>query len=134
MQKIKTILIVDDDEDDRELFCEAVNEISKDIHCIHAENGVAALELLNAEKEFVPDYIFMDLNMPRLNGKQCLQEIKKIQHVKNVPVIIYSTSNLLHDKEETRTLGAADFLHKPSEFRLLCRQIENVFSGVQLTA
>lgn len=133
MTDIKTILIVDDDEDDRELFCEAVNEISSDIKCVHAENGVAALELLTSKVDFVPDYIFLDLNMPRLNGKQCLQEIKKIEHVKDVPVIIYSTSNLQHDKQEARELGAADFLHKPSEFRLLCKQIENVFSGVQLS-
>ena len=92
MPKVQTILIVDDDEDDREMFCEAVNEVSKAITCIHATDGLAALEILSHKNKQAFDLIFLDLNMPGLNGKQCLAEIKKLDKVKDVPVIIYSTS------------------------------------------
>ena len=129
MLKVQTVLIVDDDDDDREMFCEAVNEISKAIVCIHATDGLAALEILTHKNKQVPDLIFLDLNMPGLNGKQCLVEIKKLDKVKDVPVIIYSTSNHLQDKEETKRMGAANFLHKPTRFDALCNELQGIFSA-----
>lgn len=75
MKKVSTILIVDDDEDDKEMFIEVVSEIDNSTNCIQASNGYEALEIL--EKNIsLPDLIFLDLNMPRMNGKQCLQSIK----------------------------------------------------------
>ena len=128
MLKVQTVLIVDDDDDDREMFCEAVNEISKAITCIHATDGLAALELLSQQNNQVFDLIFLDLNMPGLNGKQCLAEIKKLDKVKDVPVIIYSTSNHVQDKEDTKRMGAANFLHKPTRFDALCNELQGIFS------
>ena len=129
MPKVQTILIVDDDEDDREMFCEAVNEVSKAITCIHATDGLAALEILSQTNKQVPDLIFLDLNMPGLNGKQCLVEIKKLDKIKDVPVIIYSTSNHLQDQEDTKRMGAANFLHKPTRFDALCNELQGIFSA-----
>ena len=129
MRQVQRVLIVDDDDDDRELFCEAIGHVSKEIKCIHATDGEMALRLLRADDKSTPDYIFLDLNMPRLNGKECLAEIKKINKVKDVPVIIYSTSNHRKDMEDTQLLGAADFLHKPNEFDLLISSLKNIFSG-----
>ena len=123
MHQNRRVLIIDDDEDDRELFCEAVGYISKDIDCLHATDGENALELLGLGKGKLPDFIFLDLNMPRLNGKECLAEIKKRNHIKDIPVIIYSTSGSRHDKEETKLLGATDFLRKPNEFKLLVKEL-----------
>jgi len=117
-------MIVDDDEDDRELFCEAITEIAGHFKCVDAENGELALIYLNDEKRPLPDYIFLDLNMPRLNGKQCLAEIKKMEHLKSIPVIIYSTSNHQQDREITLQLGATGFLHKPTEFNKLCMELK----------
>src|SRR5688572_11843036 len=115
MQKAHLILIVDDDEDDIELFCDAVKDLDGDIRCISASNGEEALHKLSTENEPLPDYIFLDLNMPRLNGKQCLKRIKGNPRLREIPVIIYSTSKLKEDMEETRQLGAVHFLTKPDK-------------------
>ncbi|MBA3648545.1 MAG: response regulator [Chitinophagales bacterium] len=116
MNNSKLILIVDDDSDDQELFTEAVDEVNPEIKCISAVNGQDALEFLREQDGKLPDFIFLDLNMPRLNGKQCLAEIKRSKRFRNIPVIIYTTSKLDEDVKETKKLGAAYFLTKPSKF------------------
>jgi DNA-binding response OmpR family regulator len=108
------ILIVDDDEDDRDLFCEAVRAIDPSIECTEARDAEQALHLLKSSKIFMPDFIFLDLNMPRINGKQCLAELKKSRDLRHIPVIIYTSSKRDADKIETRLLGAAHYISKPS--------------------
>jgi len=122
----KTILIVDDDADDIELFCLAVGEIDDAIKCIHARTGEEALQLLRKNLLRKPDYIFLDLNMPRMNGKQCLGMIKKDPEFSEIPVIIYSTSKLPEDYKETKSLGAVHFLTKPSRHADLKKAISYV--------
>jgi CheY-like chemotaxis protein len=129
MKKVKTLFIIDDDADDRELFIEALQEIDDSIICYTAHNGEDALKKLGGELPHTPDYIFLDLNMPRLNGKQCLFEIKRIDNLKHIPVIIYSTSSEQRDIEETKRLGAAHFLTKPNTFDELCNQIKYVLKN-----
>ena len=125
----KTILIVDDDADDIELFCLAVGEIDDTIKCIHARTGEEALQLLRKNLLRKPDYIFLDLNMPRMNGKQCLGMIKKDPEFSEIPVIIYSTSKLPEDYKETKSLGAVHFLTKPSRHADLKKAISYVLEG-----
>lgn len=124
----KTFFIVDDDLDDQELFIEAVSEVDKSISCISASNCEEALDLLKNRKIDLPDMIFLDLNMPRLNGKQCLAELKRVSELKHIPVIIYSTSSEKRDIEETSRLGAAHFLTKPNKFEELCKALTFVVS------
>jgi CheY-like chemotaxis protein len=126
MSRKRVFFIVDDDSDDQELFIEAVNEVDKDIQCISASNCEEALDWLKNKKITKPDMIFLDLNMPRLNGKQCLAELKRISDLKHIPVIIYSTSSEKRDMEETARLGAAHFLTKPNKFEELCRALTYV--------
>jgi CheY-like chemotaxis protein len=126
MEKTNTILIIDDDADDRSLFIDAVGEISKSLHCIAANDGEEALLLLDTAGAKLPDYIFLDLNMPRLNGKQCLCEIKKRPHLFHIPVIIYSTTRRVEDVEETKKMGAVHFLTKPILFSDICHEIKGV--------
>lgn len=128
MDTTRTFFIVDDDIDDQELFIEAVNEVDKSIRCLSVSNCEEALHLLKNRKIDMPDMIFLDLNMPRLNGKQCLAELKKESHLANIPVIIYSTSCEKRDIEETARLGAAHFLTKPSKFADLCKAISVIAS------
>jgi CheY-like chemotaxis protein len=123
MLKKRTFFIVDDDVDDQELFAEAVSEIDSSIACISVSNGEEALDVLRNRKIELPDMIFLDLNMPRLNGKQCLAELKREKHLKDIPVVIYSTSSEKRDIEETSRLGAAHFLTKPNKFDELCREV-----------
>ncbi|MEO8583107.1 MAG: response regulator [Flavitalea sp.] len=128
MSKKKTFFIVDDDIDDQELFIEAVNEVDRNIECISASDCEEALALLKSGKMTLPDMIFLDLNMPRLNGKQCLAELKKQANLRDIPVIIYSTSSEKRDVEETTLLGAAHFLTKPNKFDELCKALTYVVS------
>lgn len=128
MSSQKTFFIVDDDLDDQELFIEAVNEVDKSIRCLPYSNCEEALELMKSKKVNLPDIIFLDLNMPKLNGKQCLMELKKHEILRDIPVVIYTTSSEKRDIEETCRLGAAYFLTKPNKFEELCNAIRYVAS------
>ena len=114
MSKIDThtILIIDDDTDDVELFCETLAGINGGIGCLSAGNGQEGLLLLK-KTELLPDLIFLDLNMPRMNGKQCLKELKANERFREIPVIIYTTSRIKDDMRETMQLGASGFITKP---------------------
>jgi CheY-like chemotaxis protein len=124
----KHILIVDDDPDDVDLFIEGVHSVDETIECSHAGNGYDALYMLRLNPDFRPDYIFIDLNMPRMNGKQLLAELKKFPELRNVPAIIYTTSKLKQDKEETMRLGAVHFITKPYRLEDLCESIRFVLT------
>jgi CheY-like chemotaxis protein len=127
-RSFKTLYLVDDDIDDQEIFMSAVNEIDSSIKCVSIDNCEEAIEKLKTDKYNLPDIIFLDLNMPRLNGRQCLAELRKLAHLKDVPVVIYSTSSLKKDIEETKSLGANMFLTKPSKFDELCNALTNLIS------
>ena len=114
----KTFLLVDDDEEDIEMMVEALKELDTETNIVVSTNSYDALENLQ-QKKVVPDFIFLDLNMPRLNGKQCLKKIKENGALKDIPVIIYSTSKLDEDKDTCLGLGASCFLVKPNSFRAL---------------
>jgi CheY-like chemotaxis protein len=129
MRKSQTVMIVDDDEDDIELFCEALKDVDGNINCISASNGEDALMTLNKENAVLPDYIFLDLNMPRLNGKQCLKKIKSNATLRDIPVIVYTTSKLKEDVEETKKLGATTFLTKPNQLNDLRKAIASILQG-----
>lgn len=128
MKPKKRFFIVDDDSDDQDLFIEAVNEVDNSIECVSASNCEEALDLLKNKRITLPDMIFLDLNMPRLNGKQCLAELKRESHLRHIPVIIYSTSSEKRDIDETTKLGAAHFLTKPNKFEELCKALSFVLS------
>ena len=113
MKNSMSFLIVDDDADDRMLFIEAVREIDKTIECKIAKNGELALKLLRNIEYHLPDFIFLDIRMPRLDGKKCLFEIKKDERLKNIPVIIYTTSKAVEESKELRDMGAFHFISKP---------------------
>lgn len=115
MKQEITILIVDDDEDDKELFIESAKEVSNNIKCVSASDGQEALRLLKDElKPLIPDYIFLDLRMPRISGKQCLEEIRKDNRLHKIPVFIYSTSRNVEDSIELKKKGAVHFITKPA--------------------
>ena len=126
----KTLFIVDDDAEDCVFFIEAVKEIDPSIKYQTANNGEDALRKLTKEIKPLPDYIFLDLNMPRMNGRECLVELKKNKDLKDIPVIIYTTSSASKDIDETRELGAAYFITKPCEFQKLCDEITFVLKNI----
>lgn len=113
MKENLRLLIVDDDADDRRFFVEAASEINATIECAVAKDGLHALEVLNDANNVLPDFIFLDLRMPRFNGKRCLMELKASERLKNIPVIIYSTSTDVKESTDLKSLGAVRFISKP---------------------
>lgn len=108
----KLAFFIDDDLDDQEIFLLVLREISDDINCVFANDGISALAIIKANDSFIPDWIFIDVNMPRMNGMRCLAEIKKIKHLQHVPVYMYSTSAEKSVVEESKKIGATDFIKK----------------------
>ena len=108
-----TILLVDDDEDDRNLFIEVTKEVDSTITCFPTCDCMEALAYLRDDSNEVPDFIFLDLRMPGLSGEECLIEIKREPRVANVPVIVYTTSRDVRESERLKQLGAAHFASKP---------------------
>jgi DNA-binding response OmpR family regulator len=121
-------MLIDDDADDLEFFSMAIERINEQVHYLPFSDGVEALRILSEDVNILPDFIFLDLNMPRLEGKQLLVEMKKLQHLSAVPVIIYSTSSETHDIEETRQLGAVDYVIKAPSIRQLSERLEQVIN------
>lgn len=120
-------LLIDDDQDDQEIFTLALEESGLNTQCTTCNNASEALQRLTKDTTFLPDYIFLDLNMPRINGIQLLTEIKKISHLEHIPVVIYSTSSHPKDKEATLKLGAATFITKPSDIKELSQLLKDFF-------
>lgn len=125
----KTFFLVDDDEDDRELFGLALEEADASIHLLTANSGAEALDML-AQEHIRPDTIFLDLNMPMMDGKECLAELKNNPQTRDIPVIIFSTSSDPSDRHETARLGAVDFITKPSSILELTRLLAQ-FTGAR---
>lgn len=109
------ILYAEDDSEDFEVFCEALKIIDPKMVCMRARDGAEALSILK-ETIVLPDYIFLDINMPVMDGKTCLKELKQNDQFGKIPVIMYTTSNRNHEIQEFRELGAKDYLIKPSTF------------------
>ena len=108
-----TCFLIDDDADDRESFEVALNEIDSKIEYLTAASGEEGLRMLDGS-EIIPSYIFLDLNMPKMDGWECLREIKKRPQLKHVPVIILSTAEWLQDRLALRKLEIARYITKPN--------------------
>jgi CheY-like chemotaxis protein len=111
----KHILLIDDDEEDQEIFKTALDSFANDFQCTTFTNARTALEELVAG-ELNPDVIFLDLNMPIMSGQEFLIEVKKREEVQHIPVIIFSTSSQQSSVKLIKQLGALDFITKPDRF------------------
>ena len=124
MKKAKRILLVDDDADDQLFFRDAINEVHESLDCEIANNGLEAIK--HIETPPPPDLIFLDLNMPVMNGYQCLEILKKEDRYKHIPVIIFTTSNNMQDINRAREMGAHLFFTKPTNFTTLCTKLDKI--------
>tara|TARA_R110002020_G_scaffold348915_10_gene562566 strand:- start:676 stop:1086 length:411 start_codon:yes stop_codon:yes gene_type:complete len=122
----KYFLIVDDDADDREFFKEAVTQLNSSVIVKEAEDGEVALTLLAEDRDHLPDYIFLDLNMPRKDGRAVLKALKDDPEFRKIPVFILSTSSDPKDKEDARLLGANSFITKPYQLKEWNIKIQSV--------
>ena len=116
--KIKTILLVDDDSDDQLLFQEALSEADSAITFQSACNGIDALEKLNSEGYNLPDLIFMDVNMPKMNGLELLEVIRNTERWKDLKCFIITTSSEEVDRNEAKKLSVSGYIIKPLKLNM----------------
>jgi CheY-like chemotaxis protein len=114
MASIKQILLIDDDADDQEIFSTVIEQIFPSVQCEVAMNGEDALSKLRSQA--LPELIFLDLNMPLMNGQQFLKVVKKDNQLREIPIVILSTSSGEETIAETLSLGASKFITKPDKF------------------
>jgi len=123
----KNILLIDDDEDDQEIFITALEKVDLSISCITLDNAREALQLLNTGK-INPELIFLDLNMPVMSGQQFLHEIKKDLELSTIPVVILSTSSHVSTIRQVKESGAQDFYSKPDKFEDMINILKSVLT------
>ena len=119
--------LIDDDLDDQEIFLIAMQQFDTSIQCDFANDGAQAIGQLKADEANVPGCIFIDLNMPRMNGIECLEQIKELPHLKDVPVCMFSTSADPVSIAKTKALGAVDFIIKPADITALSEMLGQFF-------
>ncbi|KAF2328765.1 response regulator [Flavobacterium ginsenosidimutans] len=122
------LLLADDDEDDCLFFKEALDEIAVSTNLSMVHDGVQLMDYLKTNISNFPDVLFLDLNMPRKNGLECLDEIKNDEKLKNLSIIIFSTSL---DSEIVNNLyikGASYYIRKPGDFSKLKTVIEKALN------
>jgi len=124
----QTILLVDDDEEDQEIFQDALKEIDPLILCSFANDGEEAMALLGGDAVVKPDMMFIDMNMPKLNGKQVLRELKNSGSLEDIPVVMYSTFFGPKDIDEINALGAVHYMVKATKFSDLCDALREILS------
>jgi PleD family two-component response regulator len=128
MKDTKNIFIIDDDEDDRQIFCEAIREVNDKIFVTEARDGNEAMTMLLDNFFTPPDLIFLDLNMPKVGGLECLSFIKHNSKYREVPVIIYTTASDQYFIDKAYIGGASLFISKPCYFGDLRKILEKVFN------
>ncbi len=125
-----TVLYVDDDPDDRQIFQEAIAAIDAAYVCLTAQDGLAALSLLSDRK--YPDIIFLDINMPLMDGKSCLTEIRGNKNTAHIPVVMCTTSNNPDERKKCEKLGASDFFLKPVSYREMKEILASILKSAKL--
>lgn len=123
---IKILFLIDDDQDDREIFREAVAKCDPKIEMMFAKDGLEALQILDSSI-ILPDVIFLDYNMPRMNGLECLKRLKANTDTKDIPTIMYTTSGDREQENVVLLLGADYYMQKTVSFTNLCEELSRLF-------
>ena len=128
-----TIMIADDDPDDRLLIKEALEEAHFDCPIEFFTDGVDLLDYLHGRGEYarrpaalLPGLLFLDLNMPRMDGREALQKIKQDPHLRRIPVVVLTTSSSEEDVFRLYDLGVNSFITKPANFDTLVKIMESI--------
>jgi CheY-like chemotaxis protein len=127
----KIILLADDDKDDADIFQQALRAVDPTIGFFHVDNGSAIFDYLNDERNTTPNVIFLDLNMPEMNGWQCLAKIKNEKKFESIPIIIYTTSSNPREYEIAQDLAAHGLITKPTDPKVLKKVLEIVTANLE---
>ena len=122
------IALADDDHEDRALFELAINQIDIETDLKLFKNGLELIQYLRRPETILPNIIFLDLNMPSMNGFECLKELKRDPGLQGITVVIYSTSSSEKDINETFLNGANIYVNKPVHFEDLKKTLHKILS------
>jgi CheY-like chemotaxis protein len=127
LQTARTVLCVDDDADDREMVCFTISEIDPSLQVVHACDGVEAIDYLAKAKEqdALPCLVILDINMPRMDGKQTLSQIKKDDRLSSLPVVVFSTSNSPADRLYCEYFGV-ELITKPTTMHTMEDEVKRL--------
>lgn len=120
------IFLADDDEDDRLLFTDAFDELKISTKVRTFNDGMELMQYLNQSDMVLPEILFLDLNMPKKSGIECLYEIRSNPKFENMAIAIYSTSSSEEHIEETFVHGANIYIKKPNDFNVLKKVLSEV--------
>lgn len=120
------LLLIDDDVDDQEIFLMALEQVDSTLCCTVENDCLKALEKLNSDRSFLPRYIFLDINMHKMSGIECLIELKKNGHLNNSKIIMYSTNSDKKIIDKSKELGANDYLVKPPSIASLIESLTSI--------
>lgn len=123
--KYQHILVIDDDPEDIEIFSEAVNSFNENITITSSTDASLALEGLKKATQ-LPDIIFLDLQMPRLTGKDFLQKINEDTTLQNIPVVVLSGQSDTIVKDMYQTIGATNYICKPNSYKELVEELREI--------
>jgi len=123
------VFLVDDDYEDHEIFKMAFEKVQPGFKMVTAENGIEAIDKIKEDTTFQPDIIFLDVNMPLMNGKECLHELRKIVHMQNTPMILYSTHDGQKEINEAKKAGASEFMTKPSSISEFTKALQGIVNN-----
>ena len=126
------VLLTDDDEDDRLIFNEVMDEMDKDISVRMVNDGKQLMDFLASKNNPLPHIIFLDLNMPNMSGIECLKEIRGHEKYSDISIAIYSTSTSKKDIDDTFHHGANIYITKPAAYSDLKEVLKKSLSAVRL--
>jgi CheY-like chemotaxis protein len=124
----KSILLVEDDADDRMLFTDALNELTSDVQLKTASHCDDGIDSLIKPQDDLPDVVVMDINMPGKNGLECLEDIRNNARLKKLPVVILSTDTDEDVIKDAYRRGANFYISKPNSFQGLKREVQKIIS------
>jgi len=122
----KSIFLADDDADDCMLFEDALREVSESVALTTANDGAELIHLMKTTVPPPPDVIFLDLNMPKKNGFECLEYIRQTEQWKDIPIVVFSTTGQEEMVKKVYEQGANYFIRKPGSFPKLKQAIRQV--------
>ena len=124
MTFVPTILCVDDDEDDLFFIRDIISSQKNSFEIVDAKNGWEALNYLELalSKSLLPCLIIMDMNMPKMDGKQTIQKIKENKQLGQIPIVVFTTSTSYADRKYFESQGIR-FISKPFDYKIFTRQI-----------
>ena len=126
--QIMQVLLADDDKDDCDDFIEAFESLKIKALVQTVQDGEALMKYLNNLTNTLPHILFLDINMPKKSGLQCLIEIKKIERLTNLTIVVYSTSSSEEDIEATFLNGANIYLKKPTNLTVLKKTLSHILT------